>query len=185
MSVSAQDLQKVQASLVKKYPGVDHIKIELLAQELQRAPDAFVLFDVREKAEYDVSHLPGAIWVEPGMTGTAFLTAHGQKIAGKMVVFYCSVGVRSSGLLDRVQNARVQNELYRQEAMEAYNLTGGLFAWHNQGRGLVRGLVPGLIPGLVPGLVNGHSPTDLIHPYNQQWGKLIKRRTHISYESAP
>jgi len=164
LSWATQDLQKVQASLVKKYPGVDHLQIEALAQYIQTAPDGFILFDVRERVEYDISHLPGAVWVEPGMERTAFLTAHGPKLAGKTAVFYCSVGVRSSGLL-----ARVQNDLSQQGAVGTYNLTGGIFAWHNQSRGLV----------------NGQSTTDMIHPYNQHWGKLIKRRTHIRYEPVP
>ncbi len=161
LSVSAQNLQKVQASVAKKYPQLNHIQAGQFSKEIDRQPDNFVIFDVRERQEYEISHLPGAIWVEPGMSRTVFLNTHGQNLAGKTAVFYCSVGRRSSDML-----SRVHTDLTQKGAPRSYNLTGGIFAWHNEGYGLV----------------NDISATENIHPYNSQWGKLIERRDHISYK---
>lgn len=46
------------------------------------------------------------------------------------------------------------------------NLIGGLFQWSNENRSLV---------------TTDATPTNAIHPYNDDWGRLIKDRNTIRY----
>ncbi len=71
------------------------------------------------------------------------------------------VGYRSSNMAEILVN---QSPAHSSENVA--NLRYGLFGWHNQQRKLV----------------NGKSPTDLIHPYNFWWGRLIERRESTSYK---
>ena len=120
-----------------------------------------VLFDVRENSEFAVSHIKGAIRVDPGIWTYDFIERYGQNVDGKTVIFYCSVGVRSSKL------ARAsQRQLVKLGAINVYNLEGGIFNWHN----------------LDMPLVNHNGPTRYVHPYNSKWGKLLNRHKYVSYK---
>src|SRR5260221_1149380 len=52
-----------------------------------------LLIDVRARQEYEVSHLPGAVWAE---TPQQIASTMREASDGQAVVLYCSVGVRSS-----------------------------------------------------------------------------------------
>ena len=121
-----------------------------------------MLFDVREKDEYAVSHLLGAVQIDPDLTGEEFLATYGDLLSNqKRAVFYCSVGVRSSEMAIRVRNA-----MGTSEASNLHNLQGGIFRWHNES-----------LP-----LAKGAKSTDFVHPYNWRWGKLVNRSDLIRYD---
>ena len=82
---------------------------------------------------------------------------------GKTVVFYCSVGVRSSKLA-----ARLQKALTARGAKAVYNLQAGIFNWHNEHRPLT----------------TGSAPTSFVHPFDDHWGQLVERRDLLSYRPA-
>jgi len=46
-----------------------------------------------------------------------------------------------------------------------YNLEGSLFKWANESRPLVD---------------NSGSPTKLVHPYNNVWGRLLEKSLHAN-----
>jgi len=137
----------------------DHAKVTHLAPDGLEAmladKDRMLLIDVREEEEFRVSRIPGAIRVDPGTWSWTFLARHGQEAAGKAVVFYCSVGVRSSKLA-----ASVQEGLKQRGAVGVYNLRGGIFRWHNESRALAA----------------DRGATDLVHPYDDKWGGLVARK---------
>jgi rhodanese-related sulfurtransferase len=154
-------LGSVMKQIRRDYPSVNQMTADVFAASLDGASKAadkdgenlkFVLFDVREVSEYAVSHIPGAVRVDPGIGTSEFIRKFGQVINGKTVVFYCSVGVRSS----KLANAS-QRQLESLGAKRVYNLEGGIFAWHNR---------------QMP-LVNQRGPTQFVHPYNQKWGTLL------------
>ncbi len=155
------DLVEEQREIRKQHPNVAHIGADQLEDLLKNTRDKVVLFDVREKPEFEVSHIEGSIRVDPGMTGEEFLSQYGDTVQNRKVVFYCSVGYRSSSMAEILVN---QSPAHSSENVA--NLRYGLFGWHNQQRKLV----------------NGKSPTDLIHPYNFWWGRLIERRESTSYK---
>jgi len=157
---SAMDkkMQDVHSKITQDYASVDHLSI---AQFNELESEHVVLFDVREKSEYSVSHVANAVQVEPTISTEDFINQYQDFIGDKTIVFYCSVGRRSSELAERVDAA-----LNEDSFSEVYNLTGGLFEWHNKD-----------LP-----LVNDRGQTNLIHPYNRKWGELIHDESAISYQ---
>ncbi len=151
-------LTKIHNKIIKRYANIEHVEAANLEQW---NADDVVIFDVREKSEYDVSHIDGAIQVEPDINSDSFIEEYSDLLRGKTVVFYCSVGRRSSGLL-----SRIAPQLKQQGIEQSYNLTGGIFRWHNEDRAVFKG---------------GNS-TPYIHPYNFYWGRLIEDKKAIKYK---
>jgi len=153
-------LHKAHVSVVKDYRTVRHIGVKSAA-ELELSDTLF--FDVRDKKEFDVSHLIHSKHVDPELSASDFMAQFDQDWTGKTLVFYCSVGRRSSVLAKKVQA-----ELKAAGAREVYNLKEGIFAWHNAG-----------LP-----LENANGPTELVHPFNALWGRMINRKDLVSYRMA-
>jgi len=151
-------LSELENKLAKSYPEIQHISpAKFNAWQNESRP--VVVLDIREEDEFDVSHIAGAIRIPPESTADQVnqLLAD-KKIAGADVVFYCSVGVRSSRLA-----ARASQSLKNAGAERIANLRGGVFRWHNEERPLIA----------------GKSSTLYVHPYDQMWGRLLKRRPFI------
>jgi rhodanese-related sulfurtransferase len=153
-------LQSTVDDVAKKWPNITHIA-PLHASKII-AEGLATVFDVRTEEEFAVSHVPGAIRVDPAMTREAFLSQHGAALKGKTAVFYCAVGVRSSNLAQRVG----ADALTAAGANRSVNVAGGIFAWHGEA-----------LP-----LENANGKTDLVHGYDSSWGKLIKRQELIATE---
>lgn len=149
-------LGTVHDDIVERYVGVRHIDGAALEA---MAPETLLLFDVRETDEFSVSHLRGAHRLDPG-GGAAALKTFAGDVRGKTVVFYCSVGHRSSAKALELADA-----LGADGAAAVFNLKGGIFQWRNERRPLER---------------DGES-TESVHPYNQRWGQLIDDDTAIRY----
>lgn len=103
------------------------------------------LLDVREPDEYVVSHLPGALQVDPDTPAGAVLA---RIDPSRPVVAYCSVGYRSSLLVQRLRAAGFTR---------AVNLEGSIFAWANDGHPLES---------------NGQR-VSVVHPYDSTFGRLL------------
>lgn len=161
-------LARIEADIERDFPGVGQVPpgelASRLAHQVQGQGDTLtegmVLFDVREPEEFAVGHLPGAIRMDPGARAEDVLSAlkPGGKGTCPQVVFYCSVGVRSSVLAERARSA-----LKNAGCPEPENLRGGIFAWHNQQRMLE----------------NAGGPTAFVHPYDQHWGRLLTRQDAV------
>ncbi|GAB3571613.1 molybdopterin-synthase adenylyltransferase MoeB [Spirosoma luteolum] len=96
--------------------GPQKITVQELAERLGRQEDIFLL-DVRERPEYDICHLEGAVLVPVGM-----IPNNRKRIpTDRPVVVYCHHGMRS---------ANVVQYLYAQDGLtNLYNLDGGINAW--------------------------------------------------------
>ncbi len=145
-------LQATIADVARRWPDIGHVTPAKLDRLM--AEHTVVVFDVRTPAEQAVSHLPGALLVDPDMATAAFLDRYGDGVQGKAAVFYCSVGVRSSRLAERVAQG-----LQAAGATAVDDLAGGIFAWHGEGRALV----------------DAKGPTQFVHPYDATWGRLLAR----------
>lgn len=105
-----------------------------------------MLLDARTKAEYDVSHIKGAEFIDyEGFTpaNVAGLTKDNP------VVVYCSVGYRSEKIGEKLQELGFT---------DVRNLYGGIFEWKNNGYKVVN---------------NHNIPTDSVHTYNADWGRYL------------
>jgi len=110
--------------------------------------DHFKILDTRAKREFNVSHLPGAIWV--GYEDFSLKRLNDLDYSTPLLV-YCSVGYRSERIGEQLQNAGYQH---------VNNLYGGIFEWVNLG-----------LP-----LENSRGQATLkIHAYNRDWGKWLEK----------
>lgn len=127
-------MERMIAEIGKDYPDVATMKAATLRETL--ASGDIVLVDVRTREERDVSTLPGAIGVDD-------FEARLQEFAGRTVVAYCTIGVRSSDYARKM----------RKLGVEVVNLEGSVLAWTHVGGELFA----------------GDRPTDLLHVYGRRW----------------
>ena len=146
-------LEETARRVEREFPDVAHVRPDHLSARLGGA-ETVLLLDVRETAEFDVSHLSGAERVAPEISSARALAQIGERADGAALVFYCSVGQRSSRLASRTQRA-----LAAAGARAVYNLRGGIFAWHNEARPLV----------------DRFGQTPYVHPYRAAWRRLLTR----------
>ena len=106
-----------------------------------------VLFvDAREKEEFEVSHIPGAIH-----SGYDHFNADLFKSVNKdtPIVVYCSVGYRSEKIAEKLKTMGFSN---------VRNLYGGIFLWKDSGLEVV----------------NSRGSTQDVHTYSEKWSKWLK-----------
>lgn len=151
-------LAEVHNAIEYEFANVRHIDGDQLSKLKE---EEIILFDVRETSEYNVSHLKDAIHVDPEMLADDFVEKFSDISNEKTVIFYCSVGQRSSDFADRVQGALISSG-----AKAAYNLEGGIFKWHNERRVLFD---------------KNAKPTQYVHPYDAIWGRMVKDQQYVQY----
>jgi rhodanese-related sulfurtransferase len=106
----------------------------------------YQILDTREKEEYNVSHLDGAIWV--GYDTFSLKNVEGID-KNKPVLVYCTVGARSQEIGKKLQAAGFT---------QVYNLYGGIIHWSNE---------------TMP-LESDNKPTQKVHTYSKSWGIWLK-----------
>lgn len=136
--------QETIATLLETYntQSVPYISVNKLHSHL----GDYLVLDTRKKEEYDVSHIPNAIW-SGEQPDPDFESLYPKK--DKPIVVYCSVGVRSEDFGEDLQKLGYTN---------VQNLYGSIFTWKDQGYPIVN-------------LKNKH--TDSIHVYSKEWEKYI------------
>lgn len=136
----------VHAALDAKLRGMLRYDVPLMSVDsLARGPKPLLL-DVRAADEFAVSHLPGAVRVEPGADLPAWLDTVARD---RPVVAYCSVGYRSE---------RYGRQLRGAGFTQVHNLYGSLFEWVDRGHLVVDSL---------------GAPTQNVHTYNRRWSQWL------------
>lgn len=107
-----------------------------------------IFLDARERKEFDVSHIPGAIWV-----GYDDFKAERLDSVDKAanIIVYCSVGYRSEIITGKLQKAGFT---------QLHNLYGGIFEWVNEGH---------------PVVDNSGAETARVHAYSKKWGVWLNK----------
>ena len=144
------DWEKTKSWVRSEFPQVEHVSAEDLRLRLDSGGEPPIVLDVRTAEEYEVSHLPGAIRVDPEGDLPELLRKLDH---GAPVVAYCSVGYRSSRLV-----ARLKEEGFA----DARNLEGSIFEWANKGYPLER----------------DGARVEEVHPYDAEWGRLLDPSLH-------
>lgn len=91
------------------------------------------LLDVRENAEWNAGHVPGAVHVPVKNVAAQALK---RLPKGRPVIVTCRTGSRSRGA----------TRILREKGIEAFSLSGGMSAWESAGGRLVgKGNRPGMI----------------------------------------
>ncbi|MBR7951934.1 rhodanese-like domain-containing protein [Microvirga sp. STR05] len=118
-----------------------------LAATLHSNPSSVLLLDTRTPAEYRVSHLQGARFVD---FNTFEQAEFAELPRDRTVVVYCSVGYRSE---------RVGERLKALGFRDVRNLYGGIFQWVNDGHPVY----------------NRQGLTQDVHPYSALWSTWLTK----------
>lgn len=138
----------VKKAIRLQYSTVAQLSTDSLAAWLARPDTARpLLLDVRAPEEYQVSHLRNA-WLAPDLNRALKLLA--ETPTDTPIVAYCSVGYRSSKLVEQLQQAGYTR---------VFNLEGSLFEWANKGYPVYQDTIE----------------VEEVHPYDDSWGRLLKR----------
>ncbi len=140
-------MSQLKALVRASFPGVPQMSVEELERRLDADP-APLLIDVREPAEYAVSHLRGAVHAQGGDIADVVAAAAVER----PVVLYCSVGYRSSAAVAGLIRSNDPEIIGR-----VWNLEGSIFEWANSGRAVYR----------------GGAEVRRVHPYDRKWGRLL------------
>jgi rhodanese-related sulfurtransferase len=127
---------------------LSHNVEEVTVQKAKKMKNV-VFLDTREKEEYDVSHIKGAVWV--GYDNFDISSVKNLD-KSKTIILYCSVGYRSEKVTKKLEKAGFKT---------VYNMYGGLFEWYNEG---------------YPMVDNDEKATTQIHTYNKKWSKWVEAR---------
>ena len=137
---------ELKLKIRQTYPDVTQLTI---AEFIEAHQEKALIVDVREPAEYAVSHLENAV----NLGGPEAIVSAFTRSGKQEIVLYCSVGYRSS---------RVASEIQDQLSAPVFNLEGSIFEWANQGHPLFK----------------GSERVDRVHPYDPKWGKLLDQAYH-------
>jgi rhodanese-related sulfurtransferase len=138
--------ESIKWMIAARFPRISWVDAETLVGWMNDdASRNLLLFDVRTDEEYAVSHLRGAVQMDPDGPGASELMIPDDAT----VVVYCSVGYRSGAIVGELRDRGVE---------QVYNLTGGIFGWANAGRPLFR----------------NDTRVELVHPYDDAWGLLLR-----------
>jgi len=119
-------------------------KVEMINPEEVKLKN-YIILDAREKNEFEVSHLPGAVWV--GFDDFDINRVEASK--DQDILVYCSIGKRSDDIALKMQDKGFTN---------VKNLHGGIFKWANQKFELQ----------------NEFGNTNKVHTYNLSWSIWVK-----------
>ncbi len=153
-------LTKLERQIASSHPDIEHIQPDTLIQ-WQSTGRKLIVLDVREEDEFAVSHIENALRVSPESSLREVTALLGDQVENADILFYCSVGVRSSKLA-----SLVADQLRADGARTIANLSGGVFRWHNEERPLI----------------NQGQSTDLVHPYDGIWKRLVEREEKTAFE---
>ena len=143
--------QKTIPDILKKYNknSVEYITVE----ELQK-DNKVLLLDTREPEEFEVSHLNDAVYVgHSKFDSKTFAVQFPDKNAP--IVVYCSLGVRSENIGEKLQKLGYSN---------VKNLYGGIFEWKNKGYEVIN---------------NEGEKTEEVHAFSKMWGKYLTKGIKI------
>lgn len=104
--------------------------------------------DARERAEYDVSHIDGAVWSGYDDFDISRLA---EVPKDEVVIVYCSVGYRSEKVAEKLIDAGYEH---------VWNLYGGIFEWKNREEAVVD---------------PAGRPTDKVHAFDRTWGRWLQQ----------
>lgn len=141
--------QKKLDKLLQKWNtrNIPYISVETLALPKTEA----ILLDAREPKEFKISHIKNAICVGYDKFDLEKTLAKLPKDKDAKIVVYCSLGIRSEVVADRLIEAGYTN---------VFNLYGGIFKWKNEDFQVVDTL---------------GNITERVHTFNKDWSKWLKK----------
>lgn len=121
------------------------IRSDVLAKSIAEN-SKIVILDTRSYEEFEVSHLPNALFLDYGKFKADEVEGINRK---SKIIVYCSVGYRSE---------RIGEKLIKMGFEDVHNLYGGIFDWVNNDHTVVN-----------PSGIR----TDSVHTYNKDWSRWL------------
>ncbi|MFD2835095.1 rhodanese-like domain-containing protein [Gramella sp. AN32] len=120
------------------------------AEELQmnRLNDSVIIVDAREWEEFEVSHLPDAVFIGYSEFSSEDFSKKFKNKSAPIVV-YCTIGIRSENIAKKIKDTGYLN---------VSNLYGGIFEWKNTGYPVF----------------SKNIETEKVHAYSKAWSKWLK-----------
>lgn len=131
--------------------GIYEVDFPLVKPEQITDLSNYQVLDTRELEEFEISHLPGAIWVGYDHFDISATT---HLVKDQPVLVYCTVGARSQA---------VGKRMIELGFTRVYNFYGGLIHWAN----------------LEMPIESGGLPTDCVHTFSRAWGTWLKRGQQV------
>lgn len=147
-------LKLIEKKIEHDHP-IPNISADSLLQQLRSSGANVLLLDTRKPDEFNQSHLQNAVRVDPDISEKKFWAQFGDLAKNKELVFYCSVGKRSSIIAEKLLHSE-----FADSVSQIYNLRGGIFRWFNSGFTVV----------------NDSGATGSVHPFDRYWGQLLEKR---------
>lgn len=130
----------------KKVRNLLDLTVTPITPDELKKMDGVLLLDIREKEEYDISHIEGAEYMGYKDYDETLLKDVPKETP---IVVYCSIGYRSEKVGEKIEKLGFTT---------VYNLYGSIFEWVNQGN---------------PVVDNNNSTTHKVHTYNKNWSKWV------------
>jgi len=126
---------------------LSHTVKEVSICEIKEKKD-LIFVDARERKEFDVSHIEGAVFVGFDSLDLSPMETIDKN---KEVIVYCSVGYRSEKVSEKLEKMGFKN---------VSNLYGGIFEWKNQGQPIV---------------TDQNKTTEEVHAFSRVWGIWLNK----------
>jgi len=153
LSIGVAGQETVEQVLSKYNQGsIPYISSEQLLNKMQNS--SILLLDTREKEEYNVSKINGAVFVGYNQFSIKQFSNFASD-KNQPIVVYCSLGVRSEDIGEELKKAGYTN---------IKNLYGGIFEWKNQGN---------------PVLDAQGKETENVHAYSVAWSKWLTKGNKV------
>jgi len=126
--------------------SVPTIGVDQLKKAIDENEKNLLVLDARESKEYEISHIPGALYAGYDNFDT---NAWSNKSKNTNIVVYCSIGYRSEKVGEKLKKMGFRN---------VQNLYGSIFEWVNRGYPVYD--------------INGRITTK-VHAYNKSWSRWV------------
>ena len=154
ISINTFSQRKIK-DILKEYntESIPYISVE----NLKSISNNVILLDARERKEFTTSHIKNALFVGYDKFNLKKTVKQLPDKNAKIVV-YCSLGVRSEDIAEKLKEAGYTNVL---------NLYGGIFEWKNNGNNVFN---------------SEEKETEKVHTCTKEWSKWLLKGEKV-YES--
>lgn len=138
--------------LLKNYNSgaVPYISVQEL--RMYQLNSEIIVLDAREREEFQVSHLPDAIFAGYDSFDVSVLDTIPKD---RKIAVYCSLGIRSENIAERISQKGFS---------KVKNLYGGIIEWKNENFPVIDSL---------------GKETQKVHVYSRKWSKWLKNGEKI------
>ncbi|MDD5149073.1 MAG: rhodanese-like domain-containing protein [Flavobacterium sp.] len=143
-----------QNTIPKILEKLNNKSVPYISVAALQSKENYILLDARQIKEFNVSHIENAINIGFDRFDSKKVTTI-LKDKNATIVVYCSIGVRSEKIGEKLQKLGYKN---------VFNLYGGIFEWKNNGGKVV---------------TNQNVETDKIHTFNKEWSVYLKKGTKV------